>query len=245
MELLRIFAYAIIIGLSAYSLFLPALGILRLAFGAEDSLLAETIITVFHQTGMLCMGLGMQFGTSQIKGTFLNSKESRSELASNQTGLPASRIVKARIITRTPRSNVVSLLKEQGNGKEGKAAESQSSQAERERKIMKEGSVNGSDFSPELKLSQRETKTIGVLTPIAALSATPSSRVPIGKASQKASTPLFRPRLSPMETDRENFSAVVEAEMSNNKEDKRAMGNKQSAIPNSGSVSRPKSLAQD
>jgi len=77
MNLLRMFSWAIILGLGAYSLFLPCLAILRLAFAEENDVFAETIITAFHQVGMLCMGLGMQFGTSKISERFISSKGSK------------------------------------------------------------------------------------------------------------------------------------------------------------------------
>uniref|UniRef100_A0A7S4E0E8 Uncharacterized protein n=2 Tax=Lotharella globosa TaxID=91324 RepID=A0A7S4E0E8_9EUKA len=83
MDMLVLFSYAIIAGLAAYSMFLPALGILRAAFPESNDLLAESIITVFHQVGMLCMGLGMQFGTTQITGFRTNNSKSENSNVTN------------------------------------------------------------------------------------------------------------------------------------------------------------------
>ncbi len=59
---LRLFTMGIIVGLAAYSLFLLSLAVLSLAFNGSRTLTSEVLITVAHQTGMLCMGIGMQIG---------------------------------------------------------------------------------------------------------------------------------------------------------------------------------------
>jgi len=49
-----------------YSMLLLALGILHMLYSNYITLLAEIIITCLHQVGMLCMGVGMSVGITQI-----------------------------------------------------------------------------------------------------------------------------------------------------------------------------------
>jgi len=45
---------------------LLALGILHMLYSNYITLLAEIIITCLHQVGMLCMGVGMSVGITQV-----------------------------------------------------------------------------------------------------------------------------------------------------------------------------------
>eukprot|EP00469_Lotharella_globosa_P005284 CAMPEP_0167797834 /NCGR_PEP_ID=MMETSP0111_2-20121227/15907_1 /TAXON_ID=91324 /ORGANISM="Lotharella globosa, Strain CCCM811" /LENGTH=276 /DNA_ID=CAMNT_0007692049 /DNA_START=167 /DNA_END=997 /DNA_ORIENTATION=+ len=81
---LILFSYIIIVGLGMYSVFLPALGIIEVAFASKRTLRVEVIITVIHQLGMLCMGIGMMLTSSQLaKARFRRSRSRGSMMASS------------------------------------------------------------------------------------------------------------------------------------------------------------------
>jgi len=62
-KILSIFSVSIVIGLALYTGFLATMGILEMEFpDVYYRDVTQTVLTSLHQTGMLCMGVGMQLG---------------------------------------------------------------------------------------------------------------------------------------------------------------------------------------
>jgi len=77
--ILKMFTIAIVSGLTMYSVFLFSLGVTYAVFPSSVTLIGETIITCFHQTGMLFMGIGMQAVvlSNAFENRFYTSKSSK------------------------------------------------------------------------------------------------------------------------------------------------------------------------
>jgi len=108
LPILNIFTNAVIIGLVLYTAFLPVIGILRLL--NKTSLLVETILTVMAQSGMLCMGFGMQYGVYSMKSYEMtsdtNSDSSGRAKSSNKSWQRDVKVTKSRLPNNRCNSNI-------------------------------------------------------------------------------------------------------------------------------------------